>query len=37
MNDGGDDAPLSRRARLGFRILLAVIVAAGIVLVAISR
>ena len=36
-NDGGDDAPLSRRGRLIFRGVIVFVVAAGIVLIAVSR
>lgn len=36
-NDGGDDAPLSRRGRLVFRATLVIVVASGIVLIVASR
>jgi hypothetical protein len=35
--DGGDDAPLSRRGRLIFRVTLTMVVAAGVVLIFASR
>jgi hypothetical protein len=37
MNDGGDDAPLSARGRMFFRLVLATIAAAGILLIVLTR